>query len=105
MAEFLTTNGTSYFIEKIITSAKTKLVMVSPYLSFSKTFYERLKDACSRNVNISIIFGKTELNEDQRKLLSNIKNLISVCAPDIPPSDLEQIRSRRPSRSKSIKRA
>lgn len=47
MAEFLTTNGTSYHIENIIIGAEEKLVLVSPYLQISKTFYERLKDILS----------------------------------------------------------
>ena len=58
MAEFLTTNGTSYHIEKVITGANKKLILVSPYLQISKTFYERLHDASKRNVSIKIIFGK-----------------------------------------------
>ncbi len=75
MAEFLTTNGTSYHIEKIITGANKKLVLVSPYLQISKTFYERLLDASKRNVSIKIIYGKDELKPNEKKSLDGLKNL------------------------------
>jgi hypothetical protein len=75
MAEFLTTNGTSFNIENIIIDAKSKLVLVSPYLQISKTFYERLKDASIRNVSIKIIFGKDELKPNERNSLAVLKNV------------------------------
>ncbi|MFD0991636.1 phospholipase D family protein [Tenacibaculum geojense] len=75
MAEFLTTNGTSYHIEKIITGAKKKLILVSPYLQISKTFYERLLDASKRNVSIKIIYGKDELKPNEKNSLAELKNL------------------------------
>ena len=75
MAEFLTTNGTSYNIENIIIEAKTKLVLVSPYLQLSKTFYERLKDASNKNVAIKIIYGKDELKPNERNSLAELQGV------------------------------
>lgn len=75
MAEFLTTFGTSYQIENIIIEAKSKLILVSPYLQLSKTFYERLKDASNRGVAIKIIFGKDELKPNERNSLAELKNV------------------------------
>ena len=75
MAEFLTTNGTSYNIEQIIIEAKSKLVLVSPYLQISKTFYERLKDAATKNVQIKIIYGKDELKPNERNSLAELRNV------------------------------
>lgn len=75
MAEFLTTNGTSYNIENIIIEAKSKLVLVSPYLQISKTFYERLKDASNRNVAIKIIYGKDELKPNEKNSLAELQNV------------------------------
>ncbi len=75
MAEFLTTSGTSYHIENIIIDAKTKLVLVSPFLQISKTFYERLKDASSIGVAIKIIYGKDDLKPNERNSLSDLKNV------------------------------
>lgn len=75
MAEFATTNGISYHIENIITRARKKLVLVSPYLKLSKTFHERLRDAASRGVKIIIVFGKDELKPNESNSLANLKNL------------------------------
>jgi len=75
MAEFLTTNGTSYHIENIIIEAKTKLVLVSPYLQISKTFYERLKDASNKKVAIKIIYGKDDLKPNERNSLAELRNV------------------------------
>lgn len=75
MADFLTTNGTSYSIEKIIMGAQKNLVLVSPYLQISKTFYERLKDASKKNVEIKIIFGKDELKPNEKNSLAELSNL------------------------------
>jgi phosphatidylserine/phosphatidylglycerophosphate/cardiolipin synthase-like enzyme len=75
MAEFLTTNGSSYNIEKIIIDAKSELILISPYLQISKTLYERLKDASNRGVAIKIIYGKDELKPNERNSLANLKNI------------------------------
>jgi hypothetical protein len=75
MAEFLTTNGTSYNIENIIIDAKAKLILVSPYLQISKTFYERLKDASAKGVAIKIIYGKDELKPNEKNSLAELKNV------------------------------
>lgn len=75
MAEFLTTYGTSYHIENIIIGAKKKLVLVSPYLQISKTFFERLKDASNKNISIKIIYGKDELKPNERNSLAELKSI------------------------------
>lgn len=72
MAEFLTTNGTSYYIENIIMEAESALTLVSPYLQISKTFHERLKDATKRGVEVIIIYGKDELKHNERNSLAEL---------------------------------
>lgn len=74
MADFLTTSGTSHHIENIIMEAKAKLVLVSPYLKLSKTFFERLKDASGKGVSIKIVYGKDELKPNERNSLAELKN-------------------------------
>jgi hypothetical protein len=75
MAEFLTTSGTSFYIEKIILESHRKLVLVSPYLKLSKTLYERLKDAVVRGARITIIYGKNELKPNEYNSLAELKNV------------------------------
>ena len=73
MAEFLTTNGTSSKIEDIIIDARKELILVSPYLQLSKTFYERLKDAANSNIKIQIVYGKDELKPNERNSLADLE--------------------------------
>jgi len=81
MPKFLTTTGVSYEIENIIKGAKYKLALVSPYLKLSQNFYERLRDADKKNVSILIVYGKEELNNDQKRQLADLQNLkLFFCA-------------------------
>lgn len=75
MAEFLTTQGTSYHLERIIMNADTWLVLISPYLKLSRNFEERLRDADRRNVDMTIIYGKSEIGPDEKARLRQFKNL------------------------------
>ncbi len=76
MAEFLDTSGISFAIENIIKNARNgELVLISPYLSLSKTLFERLKDTERNNVKIILIYGKDELKPDERNQLRQLKNL------------------------------
>lgn len=75
MAEFLTAHGTSFHIENIIIDAHKSLTLVSPYLKISKTLFERLKDANSRGVSVSIIYGKEDLNHEQKSALTELRKL------------------------------
>jgi hypothetical protein len=72
MAEFLTTHGTAFQIEKVIAGARTQLTLVSPFLKLSKTLAERLQDAARRGVRITIVFGKEELESEQELLLAEL---------------------------------
>lgn len=75
MAEFLTTSGISYQIDNIMMDARKHLVLVSPYLKLSKTFFERIKDASNRNVRVVIVYGKDELKKEEHAQLATLANL------------------------------
>jgi len=75
LARFLTTSGISYEMENLLKDVKRKIYLVSPYLKFSQTFYERLKDIDKRAIYIYLVFGKNDLQKDQEEMLSTIKNL------------------------------
>jgi len=75
MAKFLTTSGISYEIENIIKGARKKLILISPYLQLSENFYERLQDADNLKISITIIFGKSELDENEVEKLKNLNNV------------------------------
>lgn len=75
MADFLTTHGTVACIEEIISKAQKKIVLISPYLKWSRLLFERLRDADQRGVPVVIVFGKQELAAEQRRLLGQLKHL------------------------------
>lgn len=75
MGEFLTTTGLTYAIERIIKSAKKKIVIVSPYIKISRNYYERLFEAEARGISVSVVFGKENLSQDQDGLLSEFGKL------------------------------
>ncbi len=75
MPQFLTTSGTSYHIERIITEAQKNVVLLSPYLKLSKIFLDRLKDADRRGVKTLIIFSENQLSASESKLLGQLRHL------------------------------
>lgn len=76
MSEFLTTQGVAFQLETIVTGARKRLVLVSPYLQLSQTLYERLRDADSRGVKITLIYGKgTSLDRSHRSALAELDHL------------------------------
>lgn len=75
MAEFLTTHGTTARIEQIIAKARERIVVISPYLQWSRILYERLVEADRLGVPIVLVYGKRELDYDQQELLEQLDNL------------------------------
>jgi hypothetical protein len=73
MAEFLTTQGTSYYLEDIIISANERLILVSPYLNISANFMARLQDADKLKVEITLIYGKNKLKPQEKQKLSELQ--------------------------------
>lgn len=75
MAEFLTTSGASHQIEQIILTAKNQIFLFSPYLKFSKTLFERLKDTSRRNIKITLVYGKSDLHPLEKQKLFSLENI------------------------------
>jgi phosphatidylserine/phosphatidylglycerophosphate/cardiolipin synthase-like enzyme len=75
MAKFLTTTAGSHYLEQIILTAKNQVVLVSPYLKFSKTLFERLIDTQKRAIKIIIIYGKSELNHLEKQKILGLDNV------------------------------
>lgn len=75
MASFLITSQITSAIESIIIQAKKKLVIISPYIQISRTFAQRFQEAATRNVKITLIYGKNDLRESEVQILAGIHNL------------------------------
>lgn len=74
MAKFLTTHQTAAQIENIIIEAEQKLVLVTPYLQLSSTFFTRIKDADERGIKIVLVYGKDQLKPNEKAQIETIKN-------------------------------
>lgn len=75
MAKFLTTKGNSYFIEQLIIDAQSELVLVTPFLKLSETLFQRLTDADAEGIRMMLIYGKSELNYDEKEKLFSLENI------------------------------
>ena len=74
MAKFLTTSDAVSEIEKIINNAKSKLVLICPFVKIPDTLLQNLKIA-SRKTKITLVYGKTEMKREERDRLTQIDNL------------------------------
>ncbi len=105
MAKFLATSDITSSIEKIIKEAREELVLISPYLKFSKLIKNRLedKDRLEKDkldvpssggfldrvknvfdprakVDIHVIYGKDELKPNEREWLGSLTSVkVSFC--------------------------
>lgn len=75
MIKFLKTNGTSYYIENIISEASQLLILVTPYLKLTRNLFSRLKETDRKGVTIILVYGKSELSIEQKQYLSQLSNL------------------------------
>ena len=69
MAEFFSTRGVAYSIDVIIQNGKSFIYLVTPYLKFSNTLYERLKVLSSKNVELVIVYGKNRVNLQSKRVV------------------------------------
>ncbi|MEO8108958.1 MAG: phospholipase D family protein [Ginsengibacter sp.] len=58
MAEFLDTQGVSYYLKKLINNADDKLYLISPYLQLNNQLKLSLEDRHKFSIDIIIIYGK-----------------------------------------------
>jgi phosphatidylserine/phosphatidylglycerophosphate/cardiolipin synthase-like enzyme len=75
MAEFQTNKETQASIERIITNAEKKLILVSPYIKLTSTLFTRLKASAARGIAIKIICRTGELKDDGVKQLATHENV------------------------------
>lgn len=87
MAKFLNTSATNYFLEELIKSANDRLILISPYLKLNDRIKELLEDKNRLKIDVRIIYGKNELQNDEINWLSRLtyirtsfcKNLHAKC--------------------------
>ncbi len=87
MAKFLNTSATNYFLEELIKTAQDRLILISPFLKLNDRVKELLEDKNRLKIDVRIIYGKNELQNDEISWLSELtfirtsfcKNLHAKC--------------------------
>lgn len=75
MSKFLTTKAIGATLEQIIRNAKREVYLISPYMKPDHMYLTELHRAADKGVKIRVIYGKTELIDDVREALREIKNI------------------------------
>ena len=79
MANFLNTSALNFLLEELIRTAGEELILVSPYLKLNERVRDLLRDR-SGQVDIRIIYGKQELQPEERQWLADQKHIkIGFC--------------------------
>lgn len=80
MARFLNTSGTTFFLEELIKNTHGRLVLVSPFLRINPRMRQLLEDADGMEIEIDVVYGKSELRPDEEAWLATLQNAqISYC--------------------------
>ncbi len=74
-AEFLSSVGTSYQIDRLISEAKSEIVFLSPILKMQESIILRFQQADQRNVRITLLYGKERTQIRGLKWYKEFKNL------------------------------
>jgi phosphatidylserine/phosphatidylglycerophosphate/cardiolipin synthase-like enzyme len=68
MAEFLDTTAISYQLERLLKTAKRRIVLISPYLKLRPRVRELIEDAARLGVQVQIVYGKKEQCDEVERL-------------------------------------
>lgn len=76
MAEFLDTQGVSYYLKKLINNSNDKLYLISPYLQLNNQLKLSLEDRHKFSIDIIIIYGKvSDINPDDSNWLQSMPGI------------------------------
>ena len=76
MAEFLDTQGVSYYLKKLINNSNDKLYLISPYLQLNNQLKLSLEDRHKFSIDIIIIYGKvSDINPEDSTWLQSMPGI------------------------------
>lgn len=76
MAEFLDTQGVSYYLKKLINNSNDKLYLISPYLQLNNQLKLSLEDRHKFSIDIIVIYGKiSDINPDDSTWLQSMPGI------------------------------
>ncbi len=71
MAKFYSTDGISHHLFEIIKNTKERLVLISPYLKFSRRIQEELERQDRLGRDIRVVWGKSDLRPETSEWLAH----------------------------------
>ena len=85
MAEFLDTQGVSYYLKKLIDNSTEKLYLISPYLQINRQLKLALEDRHKFKITIIIIYGKegTVINPEDSDWLKEMPGISLMFHKDL----------------------
>lgn len=76
MAEFLDTQGVSYYLKRLINNSDDKLYLISPYLQLNNQLKLSLEDRHKFSIDIIIIYGKvSDINPEDSSWLQSMPGI------------------------------
>jgi hypothetical protein len=79
MAEFLDTTAISYQLERLLKTAKRRIVLISPYLKLRPRVRELIEDAIRLGVQVQIVYGKKEQCDEVEHLRAISRVSVTFC--------------------------
>jgi phosphatidylserine/phosphatidylglycerophosphate/cardiolipin synthase-like enzyme len=79
MAEFLDTTAISYHLERLLKTAKRRIVLISPYLKLRPRVRELIEDAARQGVQVQIVYGKKEQCDEVERLKAITGVSVTFC--------------------------
>ncbi|MEY2563245.1 MAG: hypothetical protein QOH88_1438 [Verrucomicrobiota bacterium] len=79
MAEFLDTTAISYHLERLLKTAKRRIVLISPYLKLRPRVRQLIEDAARLGVQIQIVYGKKEQCDEVALLKAMTRVSVTFC--------------------------
>lgn len=75
MADFLDTTAISFQIERLLKTARQRIILISPYLKLRPRVRQLVEDAVRMNVSVRVVYGKKEEcnGADQLRDLPGVK--------------------------------
>jgi len=74
-AEFLSSVGTAYQVDRILTEAVNEIVLLTPSLKLHESVLLRLQQADQRNVRTTLLYGRDRHQTRGQKWFKNLKNI------------------------------
>ena len=75
MPKFLNTKHIAAAIDELIRKAQKEIILISPFLRIPNDILFHLKEASKKGVNITLVYGKQELKDEEWEKLDKISNI------------------------------